>query len=173
MSQSFKEFLNEGVKLLKTQQGAIIRRSELGVGKTSGKFTYVHKNYESTIPDQRRLSKCKQAMMSKIGNVDYNVIKYNNDGRFTFFKSPDFDTAHEPKAGKYVLVDEDDNIKEGHAKAIWHHKWTMVGDDYEGFDCDGSYKRSYDWLKIPNIEFSEIHDPKIWDEKYVPKIGRI
>lgn len=152
---------------LKTQKGSPIRRSRLGVGKEIGGDLYLHRNYESLIPDQIALETNKEAL----DDFDYNVVKVRKDGSMTFFRSPDFDTADEPTAGDYIKVSPDGAASTtSRTNAIWHHKWLFVGDDYTGFDVAASKQRSRDWLALPDIDFSRIGNRKFWEENVVPRI---
>lgn len=157
------------MKLLRTQKGSVIKRSSLGVGKAIGGETYLHKMYEGDIPNQGALIHAKEVLERNHPDFNYNVVRFNKDGQFTFFSSPDFDTSHEPVAGKYVTVLGKES-KAGQTGNIWHHKWLWVKDDYPGFDVDESYNRSKTWLQLPNINFSRIGNKKVWDEEYVPRI---
>jgi hypothetical protein len=154
---------------VKTLKGSVIKRSKYGVGKDIGGEIYLHKNYESVVPDQAALSAAKK----KLGSFKYNVLKFDKSGNFTFFNSPDFDTADEPTAGKYVRVSADGSIKEGETKSIWHHKWLWVKDDYKGFDVAESIKRSQAWLKIPDVDFSRIGNREFWEKTVASKLGEL
>lgn len=153
-------------RVLKTQKGSPIKRSKLGVGKDIGGEIYLHRNYEKDIPDQEGLKKAKAAL----GKFKYNALKFSKDGTFTFFSSPDFDTADEPVAGKYVKVSPEGKTKESETKNIWHHKWLWVKDDYKGFDVDESFKRSQSWLKLPDVDFNRIGNKDFWEKNVVPMI---
>jgi hypothetical protein len=155
--------------MLKTQNGSAIKRSALGVGKDIGGAIYLHRNYEGQIPNQPAFEHAKRTLAKNHPEHNYNVVKFDKEGKFTFFNSPDFDTAHEPTAGKYVTVKGKES-KASETKSIWHHKWLWVKDDYSGFDVDQSFNRSKSWLQLPNINFSRIGSKKVWDEEYVPKI---
>jgi hypothetical protein len=156
-------------RILRTQNGSPIRRSSLGVGKLIGGETYLHRQYEDHVPNQNALTNAKNVLAKNHPGFDYNCLKFDRHGKFTFFNSPDFDTAHEPVAGKYVTV-LDNNSKAGETKAIWHHKWMWVKDDYKGFDVDKSFERSKKWLALPNIDFRRIGNKELWEKEYVPKI---
>lgn len=156
-------------RILKTEKGSAIKRSRYGVGKDMGGTLYMHRSYESKLPNQRALEHAKTVLAEQHPGFHYNVVKMDKTGRTSFFNSPDFDTAHEPVAGPFVTVDGHES-KASKTNKLWHHKWTFVDDDYRGFDVDDSFDRSRRWLKIPNINFNHIGDPKIWHEQYVPKI---
>jgi hypothetical protein len=94
-------------RILKTEKGSTIKRSKLGVGKDIGGEIYLHRQYEDHIPDQSALDKAKTVLSKNHPDFQYNTMKYNKSGDFTFFHSPDFDTSHEPTAGEYVKVSGD------------------------------------------------------------------
>jgi 8-oxo-dGTP pyrophosphatase MutT (NUDIX family) len=151
-----------------TKKGTVIKRSKLGVGKDIGGAIYLHRDYEDHIPDQEGLLRAKQVLDKNHPGFKYNALKVAKD-KFTFFNSPDFDTAHEPVAGNYITV-SGDKSKAGNTSQIWHHKWLWVKEGYRGFDVDASHRRSLAWLKIPNIDFARIGNKEFWESKYVPKI---
>ena len=157
-------------RALKTIKGSIIKRSKYGVGKDIGGEIYIHKQYESIVPDQKSLVEAKALLKKERPDFKYNCLKFAKDGTFTFFSSPDFDTADEPTAGKYVRVPLNGILKDGETKSIWHHKWLWVKDDYKGFNVDASYKRSQAWLKIPDIDFARIGSKEFWEKNVVPLI---
>lgn len=163
-----KDILTEEVKVLKTLNGSPIKRSKLGVGKDIGGEIYLHRSYEKLIPDQAALSHAKEILKASFPTFKYNVLKFSKV-KFTFFSSPDFDTADEPTAGSYVTV-IGDTAKAGKTASIWHHKWLWVQDSYPGFDVEAAYHRSAKWLKLPNIDFSRIGNKAIWERDYVPLI---
>lgn len=136
-----------------------------------GGTIYLHRNYDKLLPNQDALKYAKKALKKHHPDFKYNVIKSEPDGRTTFFNSPDFDTAEEPTAGEFVVVDGK-NIGRRKTNKIWHHKWTFVDDKYKGFNVDNSFARSEAWLQIPNINFSHIGDPIIWNSVYVPQIAQ-
>ena len=157
-------------RVAKTLKGSSIKRSKYGVGKDIGGEIYLHRNYESVIPDQDALAKAKATLKKDRPNFKYNALKFSKDGAFTFFNSPDFDSSDEPIAGKYVRVPLDGKLKDGETKSIWHHKWLWVKDDYKGFDVEKSYNRSLAWLKIPDIDYARIGSKDFWEKNVVPLI---
>lgn len=158
--------------VLKTQKGSRIQRyrhSEGGVGKQMGKAIWLHKDYSEWLPDQKSLMWAKRRLPD---DVEYNVIKYDPDVGYTFFNSPDFDTADEPVAGDFTMVKLDGTIKTGHVPQIWHHKWLWVDDDYGGFDVDEAAERSRDWLSLPDVDFTRIGRKEFWEREVVPYIRK-
>lgn len=164
--------LNEiatGVKALKTQKGSPIKRSKYGVGKLIGGYLYLHRNYVTNLPNdmQHKIAQAEQSL----DGFNYNVVKVGmNSNVVAFINSTDFDAAPEPTVGEFVAVDtETDETKAGDSKAIWHHKWLWVKDDYKGFDVDDSYERSEKYLKM-DIDFSRIGNKKFWEDNYATRI---
>lgn len=156
---------------VRTQKGTVIRRSRLGVGKDIGGDIYLHRNYAEVLPDQEGL---KQAEARLPQGFTFNVIKAAKDGSaYTFFNSPDFDTADEPVAGEYVRVTAEGSAKPGKTGSIWHHKWLWVGDDYKGFDVEKSKARSRAWLSLPDIDFNRIGNKAFWEKEVVPNIPQV
>jgi len=141
------------------------------VGKDIGGAIYLHRNYKGSLPNQEALAKAEEIALVSLPN--YNVIKWNKDGTYTFFESPDFDTADEPVAGNYVVVKSNGDHKNGSTAAIWHHKWLWVKDDYTGFDVNAAKEHSKKWLAIPGIDFNRIGNKEYWETNVVPKIGKI
>ena len=125
--------LKFGSDEIQTQKGTKIRRSHLGVGKDIGGSIYLHKMYSDTLPNQQGL---QEAIEQLPAGCEYNVIKAAKDGSYTFFNSPDFDTADEPTAGPFVRIAPRNGKTLGQTANIWHHKWLWVKDDYPGFDVE-------------------------------------
>ena len=162
-------------KILKTEKGSVIKRnSKLGVGKDIGGFIYLHKMYKDLLPNIQEFEKI---LHNRHPSFNYNIIKYaTNKPVVTFLYSPDFDTVEEPLVTDYVVVALDGRSKQARTNTIYHHKWTMVKDDYPGFDVEKSFQRSKAWLNIPNINFTRIGSSKeYWDnflnlnKKHLPK----
>jgi hypothetical protein len=160
------------MKKLKTQKGSVIKRSRHGVGKEIGGCLYFERNelyqVEHLIP-KTFLSMCWKMVQLHGGLLNFNVVKWNErDESLTFFESPDFKMTAEPTVGKWVKIcrgkgnPTSHEMKTGESKQIWHHKWLFVSDDYLGFDVEESYKRSEQWLKIKDINFSKIGNKDYW-----------
>lgn len=158
--------------VLKTEKGSPIKRyrhSEGGVGKQMGKNVWLHRNYDHWLPQQEELAQAKRQLPK---GWNYNVVKYDPDAGFTFFNSPDFDTADEPVAGPFIKVGFDGSMKRGQVDQIWHHKWLWVDDDYEGFDVDEAAERSRSWLALSDVDFARIGRKEFWQSEVVPRIRR-
>lgn len=158
--------------VLKTQKGSRIQRhrhAEGGIGKQMGNSVWLHKQYASWLPDQEELREAKRSLPP---GSQYNVIKYDPDIGYTFFNSPDFDTADEPVAGPFIKVKFDGTVERGVVNQIWHHKWLFVDDDYTGFDVDEAAERSRAWLALPDIDFARIGRKEFWEREVAPRIKR-
>lgn len=138
------------------------KKSPLGVGKLIGGCLYIHKKYEDILSDAL-LSKAKGV----INDFEYTIIKHNTKTNgLTFIDSPDFDTSPNPIVGASILIRNDGTIRKMSPLSdpwIYHHKWLMVKDDYEGFDVEESKKYSIKWMKLkPNK--SRIGKKSYWDK---------
>lgn len=141
------------------------KRHKSGVGKAIGGSIYVHKKYADQVVPAERLKAAKDALPK---DHKYTVIKYTpaNDS-LSFIHSPDFESADEPTVGDSVRVSKDNSIAKRPASAdpeIYHHKWLMVPDEHEGFDVKASKKRSSEWMKKPDVDYSRIGRKSHWDE---------
>jgi hypothetical protein len=139
----------------------------LGVGKLIGGDLYLHRDYTGRLPDQDAYRAAAAAVPD---GFDFNVVKAARDGGFTFFRSPDFDSADEPTAGDYVRVGPDGKVRLGATRNLWHHKWLWVTDTYGGFDVAASRERSRAWLALEGVASSRIGNPDYWRTHVVPRI---
>lgn len=140
------------------------------VGKFIGGNIYVHKSYSNIFP-QDDYKNALKVLGENVKDFDYTMIKYNKEkNSFSFIKSPDFDTSHEPIAGDAVLVNSDGSLKFTAQKKdpqIYHHKWLFVKDDYKGFDVEDSLKRTILWKEKMGINkdlSSRIGTQSIWND---------
>ncbi len=143
----------------------------LKVGKRMGDDLYVHKAYSGC------LAGWEKAAASLPADFEYAIVKHNKKtGAFSFIASPDFDTADEPTVGNAIKVSEDGTTSTTRMKQdpqIYHHKWSMVGDDYDGFDMCAAIKRSIHWKGIvgKNAKLSSrIGTKSVWDSEVVPRL---
>ncbi len=121
----------------------------------------MHRDYEGVLGEPVAQAKCHLPP-----NVAYTVVKYHEKTHVvSFVLSPDFDTNPEPVVGDTWSVAQDGSTR-FHAQArdpwIYHHKWLMVADDYQGFDVDASKARSAWWLTLPEIDRSRIGTSSYW-----------
>jgi hypothetical protein len=139
------------------------------VGKDIHGEVYVQKQYENQFP-KALLDKAKSVLPS---NFKYDVVKFAlKTGTFSFIISKDFDTNEEPSVNGGITVKQDGSSKTFSDHGwIYHHKWMFVGDDYKGFDVDGSKKRSLEWVKLPNIDKSRIGQWEYWNKNVLQRLG--
>ena len=180
-----KQIINEVVEdfVLRTSKGNPIKRYQNNVGKLMGSDLYVHKNYVGDVlsPDQlanyQKLNSILENHISQtpqLRNFEPTIIKYNlkNDS-VSFLMSRDFDTADEPTINGSIMIKNDGTIsyrKEGRNPTIYHHKWTMVKDDYPGFNVADSKERSRKWLALTDLDPSKYGRKDYWEKEVVPRI---
>jgi len=149
---------------IKKVSSSVIRDTTTGVGKRMGSNLYVHKSAEGVIPN---IAQARKVLPEKF---EYDVIRYNKkDGSTLFIKSPDFDTATEPIAREAWKVTKSGEVKRvANINQLYHHKWTMVNDDYKGFNVTASKQRSLDWLSLkkeqPDLFPKSIGRPDVWNK---------
>jgi len=149
---------------IKKVSSSVIRDTTTGVGKRMGSNLYVHKSAEGVIPN---IAQARKVLPEKF---EYDVIRYNKkDGSTLFIKSPDFDTATEPIAREAWKVTKSGEVKRvANINQLYHHKWTMVNDDYKGFNVTASKQRSLDWLSLkkeqPDLFSKSIGRPDVWNK---------
>ena len=140
------------------------------VGKEIGGAVYVHRQYESLLPDA--VQKAKAALPVEFA---YTIVKYvKSDERVSFIQSEDFDTADEPTVGDLYTIKKDGSTlfrRQAADPWIYHHKWLFVTDDYQGFDVEVSNARSRQWLALDEIDFRRIGRMSFWEKEVVPKLG--
>lgn len=168
---------------VKTQKGSVIKRFKNDVGKEIGGFLYVHRNYAQDIlsPEQygnylRLKSRLESyaKLTPALNDFDFHIIKYDlKADDVSFLMSKDFDTSPEPIIHGSILIKKDGNIsyrKEEVNPTIYHHKWTMVKDDYSGFNVKDSIDRSKKWLALPDLDSAKIGRKDYWEKNILPKI---
>ena len=144
----------------------------LKVHKTVGKFIggnlYIHKDYTDVLP-QKEYQCALKLLKENIKNFDYTIIKYNKEKSvFSFIKSPDFNTSHEPIVGDAILVNIDGSLKFTAQKKdpqIYHHKWLFVKDGYKGFEIKESLERTIIWKSKMGVNkdlSSKIGTQSVW-----------
>jgi hypothetical protein len=130
----------------------------MAIGKHIGGCIYIHRSYATNCIS-------RQAALVPVG-FDYVLIKINTaTGAVTFIKCADFDTAHEPTMGDAILVNKNGFVRLMKALSdpwIYHHKWMMVDDDYDGFDVAASRARSKTWGALANVDRSRIGKKSYW-----------
>lgn len=145
------------------------RSKRFGVGKEIGGSVYIHRLYEEGI---RRI--LLQPWPDLTGSFAYTIVKYNlRTHSITLIHSPDFDTVDEPMLGEcwtIPIARPPAYRSQPTDPFIYHHKWLMVADDYEGFDVRASIERSRRWLALPGIDKSRIGRRSFWMTHVVPRL---
>ncbi len=145
----------------------IKRDHKFNVGKKMGNQLWLHKNYVSEIMDLGAYDSFTEKLPT---DFEYNILRWDEKkNELAFIHSPDFDTANEPLVGrieKVTLVEGDyvvgKPVLPPKNPLIYHHKWTFVKDDYQGFDVTESKKRTIEWKTKLGI-----------DKTISSKIGRL
>jgi hypothetical protein len=146
------------------------RSTRFKIGKEIGGAVYVHRLFESRLPDA--VKKAKAALPIEF---TYTVVKYSLSGEtVSFIQSTDFDEADEPVVGDLYTVKADGSISFRRMATdpwIYHHKWLFVSDDYQGFDVAASKARSSRWLALDNIDFHRIGKKSYWEKHVEPRLA--
>lgn len=138
-------------------------------GKRMADSVYVHRSALEAGLDE---SQCKRvrAASAKAAQAlpGWHVAKVNDKtGAVTLVRSDDFDTATEPTVGDAVRVQPDGTVTfvpQATDPWIYHHKWRMVADDYQGFDVAESKARSAQWEALDGVDKSRIGRRSYWQE---------
>jgi hypothetical protein len=145
------------------------RSRRFGIGKEIGGAVYVHRNYESVLG-----AVVTSARDQVLSDFCYTVVKYSyRTGTVTFIASPDFDTSPEPIAGEHWVVPFVGPARFRPRLAdpyIYHHKWLMVSESYQGFDVGASKERSLQWLTLPNVDKARIGRLSYWHKHVQPRL---
>jgi ubiquinone/menaquinone biosynthesis C-methylase UbiE len=168
--------LNNKLEDLKDITKSLALKRHQGIGKFIGGNIYVHKNYVEIFP-QEQYKNALKILKENVKDFDYVMVKYNKDkGSFSFIKSPDFDTSHEPIAGDAILVNSDGSLKFTAQKKdpqIYHHKWLFVKDDYQGFNVEESLSRTILWKNKMGVNkdlSSRIGTQSVWND-WLKEVG--
>ena len=143
------------------------------VGKKIGTYFYIHKDSISYIENEP-LQKKLTAFIKNI-HERYNIIKVNMiKGNVSLLLSSDFDVVDEPFIDKVYVFKHNKLVKildytnrDIMKRQIYHHKWTMVHEDYQGFDRCKSIERSLWWLNHPVVAARKRND-----KSFSSKIGK-
>ena len=145
------------------------RSARFKVGKEIGGAVYVHKQYETLLPEA--VQKAKSFLPPEFS---YTVFKFKlSNETVSFIQSTDFDSADEPIVGDLYTVKVDGSASfrcQLSDPWIYHHKWLFVADDYKGFDAEASKTRSGQWLALDDIDFSRIGKRSFWTEQVVARL---
>lgn len=138
------------------------------IGKKMRDALHIHKSAIDTLTDEEK--KLIEEKIKYIGDFNFEVVKITlSKEEVAFVQSPDWNEADEPLVGDRITVTKDNEIKKSKGRnLIYHHKWMMVKDDYEGFNVEQSKERSEYWMNHP-IVLELKNNP---NEKFNSKIGR-
>lgn len=138
----------------------------LKAGKRVINKIYMHRNYADGHPFFKSLQ------FRPPEDFDYTVIRVDeSNGSVAFIQCEDFDTAHEPTVGDMHIIYPDGQTrfyKKQNDPWIYHKKWLMVDDDYEGFDIEESKLRSKEWESIRGIDKKKIGRKSYWEQNVLP-----
>jgi len=141
-------------------------------GKIVRNNLYIHKDYIDhwDIPDWLYITRALRMDGKDMPGMD--ILKYDMTLQHTSVISCfNFDGHAEP-AIQMVWTDLRQLWYRNDTGPIYHHKWMMVGDDYQGFDVEESKERSKLILKIfhehPEIRKNKIGNQSYWYENVVP-----
>ena len=147
------------------------RSARFKVGKEIGGAVYVHKQYESLLPES-----VQKAKLFLPPEFSYTVVKFQmSEQTVSFIQSTDFDSADEPTVGDLYTIKADGSasFRRGLADPwIYHHKWLFVTDDYKGFDVEASKTRSRQWLRLPDIDFTRIGKKSFWEQNVLTRLAQ-
>ena len=146
---------------------------------------YVHKDYitQSAIP-QDLFQRALAVLHEKHPKFNYTIVKYDGATQnVSFLHSPNWDSADEPLMDEGISVSPTGETKVRKSNTLYHQKWQMVGDDYEGFDVGKSKKRTelyQDAIRKlakkkgvhPREYLSRIGNPEFWQREVVPYIRK-
>jgi len=145
------------------------RSARFKVGKEIGGAVYIHKKYESLLPEA-----VQKAMSFLPPEFSYTVVKFQvSDETVSFIQSVDFDLADEPTVGDLYTIKADGSASFRRQLTdpwIYHHKWLFVLDDYSGFDVEKSKARSMEWLRLPDIDFTRIGKKSFWEQNVLTRL---
>ncbi len=124
------------------------------IGKVMGTSYYIHKQYSHLLP-----SECYQKARSLLESIEpdfvFDIVKFDTKKEsVSFIQCKDFDVIDEPSLQRVITIHKDGTIKKQKEKEdpqIYHHKWLLVGPDYQGFNIIESMQRSYTWKKVMGV----------------------
>jgi len=149
----------------------IKRDPKLGVGKKMGYQIWLHKDYAESLMSINAYESFKKELPS---NFKYELLRWDEKAKeLAFISSPDFDTSNEPLVGlmhKVKIVENSFELGKPQNPPkdplIYHHKWTFVKDNYQGFSVDESKKRTIEWkskLGVDKTVSSKIGRLSFWN----------
>jgi hypothetical protein len=119
-----------------------------GVGKVIGHNIWIHISAADLLPDKIKI---EEVIERHADIITPTVIRYDPATNFiALIACDDFDASHEPTVGNSLLIKpEGSNLtKKGKNPLIYHHKWLMVRDSYNGFNVSIAMRRSLAWKSL-------------------------
>ena len=139
-------------------------------GKRIGGSVYLHVSAIAGSEHEGAVAKAAPSCSSFV----WTVAKVNKKtSAVTFTHSPDFLTADEPRVGAAIRVTAEGKVvAQGAASDPWiyHHKWQMVREDFDGFSVEESKARSAAWESLKGVDKSRIGKQSYWVSKVVPRL---
>lgn len=136
--------------------------------KKVGTTLYAHISAIKTLPInlQPLVLSAIETLNSEGIRADIQVIKVDTrTNTVSLVESPDWDSAQEPIVGNaYKVTSAGIKLtKQKKNPQIYHHKWTLVDEDYKGFNIQDSKKRSDEWLeKMAGVNKQKIGYKDYW-----------
>lgn len=145
----FSRYVNVLEEPIKTLKGSKIARYKGEVGKAMGSQIYFHKDYAEDIIPADLLKLVVEKLKENFPEFEFNCMMYDRKKNIVRFdEGADFDERTEPMVGWQVAVSREGEVakSKNSSKAVWHHKWLWVRDDYKGFDVEESKEWSRYYL---------------------------
>lgn len=151
------------------------RDSKYGVGKRVGNQVWLHHQYQEVFCPfglRKALKIIERNIPNSVGHFKYDVVRYDEkNNTFCFILVDDFDENPEPVIYAWVTVNLNNNQIKGticeNNRPIYHHKWLMVTDDYNGFDLDEAKERSQK-IQECNFNKNKMGRSEFWNEHCLP-----
>lgn len=155
------------MKPLETLKGSRVGYSKYGIGKQMGSKIYVVNGaYHGIIPENVWRNAIKILLRKNLSPHLFNTLCYDLKKPYIvrFDVCEGFFTDREPVVGQMVFVDTcTGEIWNKYNSQIFHHKWTFVPIDYQGFDVKASYEWSKLWLS--KMQETASGYPHKWEEQ--------
>ena len=151
------------------------KRKNGKIGKKQPGVLYIHVSaLDALTEEQQDQVKAAQKRIPK-GFGKYEVVKVFTDGSVSFVKSSNWNTADEPFAEDSMKITpgKPPKVTKGRKtnKQIYHKKWEMVKDDYDGFDVEESKARAEQWENSGlDLDKNQIGNYDYWKENLIDKL---
>jgi len=149
----------------------IERSKRFGIGKPINSDLYFHKDYIDILPFKHEIEDKISVIPS---NFIYTIIRFNTKNQSTsLMYSPCFNDQYHPPVLQSLTINSNFIPKPRTFKfnpPIYHHRWTMVLDDFEGFNVQEDRLWSSLWSKTPFLDSRKYGKLKHWKEISLPKI---